>query len=206
MSPEDKNSRRRRSSSAHHDVVGDLPEEAHYLDELSRALDEGAISRGQALKWAGYGVLGAALSSMGFADTAEALGRRQRRRCRNKGGTPLERGECHCAYKCGANVDRFVCENNPSCACVRTIEGRGFCGDVSVGCPLFSNCSSSSECPSGMRCVIPKPIISLGTCCRSGFGFPASVCVPACPPTTSSTQQHAASRVSGPTPGGPSVD
>ena len=43
------------------------------FDELARGLAEGAISRRQALKWAGYGVLGAVLSGIGFADTAEPL-------------------------------------------------------------------------------------------------------------------------------------
>jgi hypothetical protein len=56
------------------------------LDELATGLAEDDVSRRQAIKWAGYSVLGAALSSMGFADAAEALTRRQRRRCRRKGG------------------------------------------------------------------------------------------------------------------------
>ena len=58
------------------------------LDELARGLAENVISRRQAIKWAGYSVLGATLSSMGFADTAEALTRKFKRRCRNKGGHP----------------------------------------------------------------------------------------------------------------------
>jgi hypothetical protein len=45
-------------------------------DELARGPAENEISRRQAIRWAGYGALGAALSSMGFADTAEALTRR----------------------------------------------------------------------------------------------------------------------------------
>ena len=169
------------------------------LDELARGLAENDISRRQAIKWAGYSVLGAALSSMGFAEPAEALGRRQRRKCRRKGGTPLEKGECHCGYRCefaspGPPADRFVCENNPSCACVKTTEGRGFCADIRAGSsgPL---CSRSSQCPSGMRCARYMP--SGSDCLRGVFGNPLAVCARACrPPTTSSTQQDAASRVS----------
>jgi hypothetical protein len=162
------------------------------LDELARGLAENDISRRQALRWAGYSVLGAALSSVGFAESAEALGSRAWRRCRRKGGTPLEKGQCHCAYKCGADPARFACENNPSCACLRTTEGRGFCADVSGGC-----IPCQGGCPSGTRCVIPKPISGLRNCCRTLFltRDPIPVCAPACPPTTSSTQQDAASRV-----------
>src|SRR5215213_3017682 len=86
------------------------------LDELAKGMAENSVSRGQAIRWAGYGVLGAALSSMGFADTAEALTRRQRRRCRRKGGTPLEQGDCHCGLNCDApDPTRFRCQGNPDC-------------------------------------------------------------------------------------------
>jgi hypothetical protein len=157
------------------------------LDELARGLAENEISRRQAIRWAGYSVLGAALSSMGFAESAEALTLRFRRRCRRKGGTPLERGECHCGFKCGADTNRFVCENNPICACAKTTEdraeGRGFCADFRGRCPA-ETCSSSSECPSGWKCLV-------NTCC------PNPVCTRPCPPTTASGQQGATSRVSG---------
>jgi hypothetical protein len=42
-------------------------------DELARGLAENEISRGRAIRRVGYGVVGAALSSMGFAGRAEAL-------------------------------------------------------------------------------------------------------------------------------------
>ena len=136
-------------------------------------------------KWAGYGVLGAALSSLGFAESAEALTRRQRRRCRRKGGTPLERGECNCAFNCETSPEDIVCEDNPNCSCTQTIEGRGFCADFFVRCPT-ETCSSSSECPRGSKCLV-------NTCCDG-----PAVCLPSCPPSTMS-----APRVSGMTPGGP---
>src|SRR5919199_3200108 len=95
------------------------------FDELARGLASGNISRRQAIKWAGYSVLGASLSSMGFAETAEALTRRQRRRCRRKGGTPLEKGQCHCGSVCGAFEDpQAGCA--PGCVCFQTPEGTGF--------------------------------------------------------------------------------
>ena len=97
------------------------------LGELPRAPAENDISRGQALKWAGFSVLGAAISSVGFAESAEALAPRQRRRCRGKGGIPLEKGTYHCARKCTSNSSRFHCHGCTSCRCYRTLSGRGFC-------------------------------------------------------------------------------
>jgi hypothetical protein len=140
------------------------------FDELARGLAEEAITRRQALKWAGYGVVGAALSSIGFADTAEALTRRQRRRCRRKGGTPLEGGNCRCSFNCGANIDSFSCQSNPNCACTKTAEGKGFCIDARERCANLQRCSRSCQCPSGRKCVVE-------TCCNPGGG----VCARPCP-------------------------
>ncbi len=138
------------------------------LDELARGLAENDISRRQAIKWAGYSVLGATLSSMGFAETAEALTRRQRRRCRKHGGTPLEKGNCHCAASCGQGSTFFSCLNNPNCFCVKTTEGTGFCANQAVSCANLTVCSSSSQCQQGQKCVV-------GTCCNT------PVCAPPCP-------------------------
>jgi hypothetical protein len=183
MSAEDKDFRRRSSSA--HDNEGDLLGSPS-LDELARGLAENSISRRQALRWAGYGVLGAALSSMGFADTAEALTRRQRRRCRRRGGTPLERGACHCGFNCGASNPVF-CEGNPDCFCSETIEGRGFCSQLNLACG--QTCSSSGQCPSGSRCIVD-------TCC----GVPT--CFPGCSVTAAGSS--AASGRSGAALNGPS--
>ena len=131
------------------------------FDELARALDENSISRAQALRWAGYAVAGAALSSMGFADRAEALSRKARRRCRRKGGTPLNKGECHCASTCGP---AFTCQNDPNCLCLKTLEGKGFCAHFS---PCGTTCSTNSQCPTGWKCV--------DSCCGPN-------CVPPCGP------------------------
>jgi hypothetical protein len=135
------------------------------LDELARGLAENDVSRQQAIKWAGYSVLGAALSSMGFADTAEALTRRGRRRCRRRGGTPLEEGNCHCAANCRSKS--IPCHGTESCTCFKTTENTGFCLYLGTG-SCNTTCTSSKDCPSGSRCVVHS-------CC----GQP--VCVDPCP-------------------------
>jgi hypothetical protein len=135
------------------------------FDELARGLAENSISRRQAIRWAGYSVAGAALSSLGFAETAEALTRRQRRRCRRKGGTPLEKGSCHCAFNCGDPASQFVCGSNPNCLCMQTTEGTGFCASAFGACDAIGTCSSSSQCPRGTKCVID-------VCCGTPVCFP----------------------------------
>ena len=150
----------------------------------SQGLAENDISRRQAIKWAGYSVLGATLSSMGFAETAEGLTARQRRRCRNHGGVPLEKGNCHCAGICGRASSFFNCQNNANCFCVKTTEGKGFCINNATNCQFLKACSRSSQCNPGQKCVVR-------TCCRG------SVCAPPCPGPASSAQQPTASRGSG---------
>ena len=117
------------------------------LDELARGLAQNDISRRQAIKWAGYSVLGASLSSMGFADTAEALSRKARRRCRRKGGTPIADGHCHCTLNCDApDPTKFTCQDNPNCRCFMT-EGDnfGWCGELDQ-CANLKECVSNSDC------------------------------------------------------------
>jgi hypothetical protein len=151
------------------------------LDELARGLAENDISRRQAMKWAGYSVAGAALSSMGFAETAEALTRRQRRRCHRKGGVPLEKGTCHCAgANCDTDFDFFTCGAN--CSCELTVEQRGFCavnGNVGTGC------SSSEECTGNNKCVVLRGCPGSGvqctrataaTDCPTGMGCVNGIC------------------------------
>jgi hypothetical protein len=162
MAAEDQDFRKKRSSSG---CLNDreVPE-APYLDELATGLAEGSISRRQALKWAGFGVLGAALSSLGFADTAEAI---SRRKCRRRfGGTPLdrplERGQCDCGFNCPG--DDPPCGNDPECVCLQQPNGRGFCGRHSDCRP---RCTTSADCPEGSRCAI-------NTCCDE------PICLPEC--------------------------
>ena len=153
------------------------------LDELARGLAENDISRRQALKWAGYSVLGATLSSVGFAETAEALTRRQRRRCRNKGGIPLEKGTCHCAATCTSGFSQFHCNGSTNCTCLKTVSGKGFCAKgtlfVDTGCPNQMNCASGKtcvvipDCQGGGQSCTPANATMV---CPSGFGCVNGTC------------------------------
>jgi hypothetical protein len=94
--------------------------EEHSFDELARGLATGAISRGQALKLVGGGILGAALGfvGLGFFDAdAEARGRHSRhRRRRHK----HRRRICPVGVKAGCGVT-CVCPLGTSC------NGAGIC-------------------------------------------------------------------------------
>jgi hypothetical protein len=94
------------------------------------------------------------------------------------GGTcprpPLTEGDCNCAFHCGDSFPSpATCQDNPNCMCWETTEGTGFCGGIG-NCFEFV-CSSSSECPSGWRCVV-------NTCCVNS----PTICLPPCTPVTSS--------------------
>jgi hypothetical protein len=164
MDAEDKNSRRGFSAQEGLTAAG-LTAVDSYWEDLARGLAENTISRRQALKWAGVGILGAALSSVGLPDTAEALTKKQRRRCRRKGGTPLERGDCHCGFNCGQQITQ--CHGNPNCLCFETTANRGFCG-TNFACDAVNTCATSADCLEGHKCVTD-------TCC----GEP--MCAPPCP-------------------------
>ena len=138
--------------------------ENSYFDEVARELAEGTISRRQALKWLGAGAL--AFAALPVASRpAEALTRRFRRRCRRRGGIPLERGNCRCAFQCGAERELFRC--GTGCLCLLTAEGRGFCGSREGGICDNPECDESSDCAGDRRCVT-------NACCGHG------VCVRPC--------------------------
>jgi hypothetical protein len=144
----------------------DASEGSYYFDDLAKGVADGSISRRQALKWLGAGAVALAIGPL-FPEQAEALTRRQRRLCRRKGGTPLERGNCHCGFNCLTATQPFTCQGNPNCTCFRTTENRGFCGaDVAPCSTIF--CSASGDCPAGSRCVVDD-------CCDLPF------CVRPCP-------------------------
>ena len=157
------------------------------LDELARGLGENDISRRQAIKWAGYSVLGATLSSMGFAESAEALTRRGRRRCLKRHGMVCGTGTLRdkyccqkgttcaggktCAPKCpgggSCGAQGFPeCGNDPDCFCTNTVEGGTFCAR-SIDCGTATTCTNSQQCPTGHVCA--------DTCCN---GQP--ICNPPC--------------------------
>src|SRR5215217_15053 len=97
-----------------------------FFDDLAKGLDEGTISRRQALKLVGAAALSAALLPM-MPKQAQALSRRFRRMCRRKGGIPLDKGDCHCSSRCGTTTIVINCQNDPNCWCLETVGGKGFC-------------------------------------------------------------------------------
>jgi hypothetical protein len=137
-------------------------EGSYYFDDLAKGLAAGTISRRQALKWVGAGILGAVLATAGFNEPAEAL---TRRRCRDKGGVPLEEGNCSCAFQCGADLDRFNCKSDSKCYCLEKASGGGFCGygGNDPQCGDFERCDSNRDCSdSDARCITT-------TCCDTGI-------------------------------------
>jgi hypothetical protein len=159
MPPEDREVRKASNREAN------KTEDSYYFDDLARGLADGTISRRQALKWAGAGIVGAVLATAGFAEPAEALTRRQRRRCRDKGGVPLEEGNCNCAFQCGADLDEFNCQGDSDCYCLEKGSGGGFCGygGNDPQCGDFERCDSNRDCSdSDARCITT-------TCCDRGI-------------------------------------
>jgi hypothetical protein len=138
----------------------------HFFDDLAKGLDDGTITRRRALKLVGGAALGAALMPL-LPKQAQALTRKFRRRCHRKGGVPVERGNCHCARQCmpstGAN---FSCQNNASCICSETVEGRGFCSAGGAG--TNGACTSSAQCTQpGWACVVQRGCPGSGGSCTS---------------------------------------
>ena len=158
-----------------------------YFDDLARGLAEGTISRRQALKWIGAGAVAFAIMPVA-PKKAEAL---TRRRCLRRDGIPLDRGDCDCAFDCGAEFSRFNCQSDPDCYCLETVTGRGFCGFISnKDCRVFHNCRDNSDCASGYRCIV-------NSCCDS------RICVPSCSMGAAALSASSASTEStgsGPTP------
>jgi hypothetical protein len=96
------------------------------LDGLARGLAENDVSRRQAIKWAGYSVLGTALSSMGFAQTAEAedfAPAARRRLCRRiRGAFCSHRRTCGRGICCNPDPKgrhRKACCGTEECNCCR---------------------------------------------------------------------------------------
>ena len=148
------------------------------LDELARGLAENDISRRQALKWAGYSVLGATLSSMGFAESAEALSRRKRRRCRRRGGTVCSSGTraseicCRKGETCYFTTPLICCSNDPLCSGATSAAGPPVCYNT-LGAGDICNrptCNTDTECSAGEVCIRTPGCPGTG----------GNRCVPAC--------------------------
>jgi hypothetical protein len=97
------------------------------LDGLARGLAENDLSRRQAIKWVGYSVLGAALSSMGFAESAEAedfAPAARRRGCpRIRGVACSHRRGCPRGICCFPGRRRKACCGTEECNCCRENQG-----------------------------------------------------------------------------------
>jgi Stigma-specific protein, Stig1 len=168
------------------------PIEGHSFDELARGLASGTISRGRALKWVGAAFLAAAVPPL-FPAQAVALTRRQRRRCRNLGGTvcgEVQRSQicCPSGLPCCGTARRPVCcpsggqcvggscqcpsgETDCSGACVNLNTDENNCGTCGATCSEGASCvDGSCECPTGEsdcnnRCVdLNTDESNCGTC------------------------------------------
>jgi hypothetical protein len=149
--------------------------DGHRFDGLTRALTSG-LSRRQTLT-----VLGAALSGSGLRaalpEVADALTRKQRRRCKRSGGTVCSAGtkasQC-CASKNGSdgpgtcvhgacscdptstyadtNGCPFDANGSPGerCGC-HAHNGGGVCADRNGACSE-TQCDSDGDCPAGSVC------------------------------------------------------
>ena len=107
--------------------------EEHSFDDLARVLATGTLSRGEALKLVGAAVMSAALMPL-FPDTAQALTRRQRRRCRRRGGAVCSSGTRASEGCCPSGL----CDTNGGCACP---QGETLCSNNQCGDP--NSCSSN---------------------------------------------------------------
>jgi hypothetical protein len=145
-----------------------------FFDDLARGLDDGTISRRRALKLVGAAALGAALIPV-MPKQAEALSRRARRRCRRKGGIPLERGNCHCAFTCDSNPSRFHCQSTTDCICLRTASGRGFCAAGTMF--AADKCVNTTPCASGSVCVVIRGCSGSGAACTRDVQCGAFSCI-----------------------------
>jgi hypothetical protein len=147
-----------------------------YLDDLARGLDDGTVSRRQALKWLGAGAVAFAIGPL-FPEQAQALTKKQRRGCRRRGGLvcgdpPLRNQYCcprgttcsgapagcatsNCTFR-GSCEDGFLfgCQDNNSCFCTRTVEGGIFCTQRSTVCvDAGTTCTNSTDCQAGWACA-----------------------------------------------------
>jgi len=149
------------------------------LDELAKGLAENDISRRQALKWAGYSVAGAALSSLGLADSAEALSRRKRRRCRRRGGTVCSSGTraseicCRAGQGCyGNDAGAICCSNDPHCSGAQSAAGPMVCYNTAGAGGICDrpSCTTDTDCSAGEVCIRTPGCPGTG----------GNRCVPAC--------------------------
>ena len=138
---------------------GDTAMDEHRFDNLTKLLGAGSGSRRRVLT-----ALIPTVLATGVSGRAKALTRRARRRCRVKGGVPLEQGNCHCARTCdNVNNADFPCHDNSDCFCGKTASGKGLCVAKTGGSGTL--CSSTTRCPTGQHCIaLPGCQFSVFTC------------------------------------------
>jgi hypothetical protein len=153
-------------------LPGEQPVEEHSFDDLARGLATGTVSRGQALKMVGAAVLSAALMPL-FPDTAQALTRRQRRRCSRQGGTvcgEVQRSQVCCAAGrpcCGTARSPVCCPSGRQCVdgSCRCPTGETECSGSCVNLDTDeNNCRTcGNACPEGATCVDGSCVCPEGT-------------------------------------------
>ena len=157
-----------------------------FFDDLSRGLNDGTISRRQALKLLGAALLGSALMPL-FPRQAEAI---TTSKCQKKGGKFLSTGNCRCAFTCFADETKFHCHSNKHCTCWEKVDGTGFCGRNSSQARGFG-CPTEIDCPTGYTCVVNPGCAGSGTSCNTDTDCPSpyscldgtcqsTTCVPRC--------------------------
>lgn len=82
---------------------------------------------------------------------ARSDGKRERRRCRRREAVAV-RGQCRCAWIGDGERSDFPCQVDPSCLCVLTAEGTGYCTRPPL--PGAGQCHSSADCPPGAACIL----------------------------------------------------
>ena len=161
------------------------------FDALTKTIGNESGSRRRAVQ-----VIGAALASAGLLAhvSGEATAGKAQKRCKNKGGTWLPAGECHCSVNSSHAFDLPSCNGDASCRCAQTASGRGFCARLPAafigadcicnGCPANQACIALPGNPqSGRECITTKECVTIvGTgygCVNGRCEFTA--CVEPCP-------------------------
>jgi hypothetical protein len=134
-----------------------LLEKVPSLDDLSRELASGTISRRRAMKLAAGALLGSALIPLFSSSPAEA---RRRNPCRGKN------------VLCEQQRRQGCKRSNPNCVCMRTTGGGKACVDTTgVNCPTTDECDRNSDCGRNEVCAV------VAGCCQ---GSRRNLCIRRC--------------------------
>jgi hypothetical protein len=138
------------------------------FDELARALANGSISRGRALRWMGAALVGGTLSSLGLGEAAAAP------KCRPVGKRCKRNAQCcsqNCTIPAGSRTGTCQTPTATTTETPTTTTSTTTCS----GLPNGASCNTSTDCCSG-NC-------SNGFCCESGrVGLSNGTCATPCGP------------------------